>query len=280
MRLVKSTFPFLFIIITISALVTTTSIVKGFREKLPPDLVSRHAYHIDNKLIKVVSGEFKGLLADYLLLKAAVIDGGEPEKLTFQDWQAIYILYRQSMELDPYFYTTAYYIQGNLVWQEGMVENAMALLKISESHRVWDWNPKWFLAFDYANFLNDKKQAAKYLYKAAKMPDALPIFAIIAARFEQGRGDTLASIAMLKAMYDQTDNESFRRVLEKRIEAHTGVYQLEQAIHRYELKFGKVPEGLEDLVADGILQVMPKNPFCDKYAYDPRTGKVDYGIRR
>ncbi len=220
------------------------------------------------------------MIADYLLLKGAIIDGGEPEKMTDQDWLAVYVLYKQSMTLDPYFYTTAYYIQGNLVWRGALTEKAIDLLKTSVVYRSWDWNPKWFLAFDYANFLNDKDQAINYLNEAAKMPDAPPIFSIIAARLQQKEGNTLASIAMLKAMYEQSQNEEFKKVLEKRIQAHIGVYQLEQAVAKFKEKFFRLPESLEDLVKTNIIQAIPLHPYDGEYVYDPETGSIDYGKPR
>lgn len=268
------------IVVLAVGLVTTTSHVKAYRRNLPPDLVRGEAIMVDPVVFKVVSGEFKGLLADYLLLKAAIIDGGEPEKITEQDWHAIYVLYKQSMALDPRFFTTAYYTQGNLVWREGMATRAIALLEMSAKNRPWDWNPKWYLAFDYINFLDDRERASDYLYKAAKLQGAPPIFAVMAARFKQGQGDTLASIAMLQAMYNQTQNEAFKEVLKKRIEAHTGVYELEQAVTAYQTKYGMLPHSLEDLVTSGILLALPIHPYGKGFVYDSSTGVVDFGIPR
>ncbi len=280
MKLNKTFYSFLFIVLALWGLIVSLHYLKDYRRQLPPLLISRQALEVGPNFLKVISGEFRELLADYLLLKAAIIDGGEPEKITAEDWYSIYILYKQSMALDPLFFTTAYYTQGNLVWKDGMAEKAMALLEMSEKHRTWDWNPKWYLAFDYANFLNDKNRAAEYLFDAASMPDAPPVFAIMAARFKQGYGDTMASITMLKAMYEQTENEEFKSVLLKRIEAHTGVYILEQAIQAYRIKYGVLPETLKRLVNTGILSALPANPVSEEYVYDPVTGKVDYGHLR
>ncbi len=268
---------FLFMLVALGGLIGSSKMVKEYRQQLPPELVRREALAVDPGVIKAVSGEFKGLAADYLLIKAAVIDGGEPEKMTDQDWHAIYVLYKQSMALDPWFYSTAYYTQGNLVWREGMAKKAIEILELSGAHRTWDWAPKWFLGFDYANFLNDNAKAAAYLYEAAKIPHAPPVFGILAARLVQNQGRTLTAITMLKAMYDQTDNEEFKEILKMRIEAHTGLYRLEQAISLYQKKYSALPESLDALVTAGILAALPDNPFFEGYIYDPATGKVDYG---
>ena len=264
------------------ALSIATSKVKAFRKNLPMELVRREALMVDPVALKVVSGEFRGLLADFLLLKAAIIDGGEPDKMTAEDWDAVYMLYKQSLVLDPFFYQTAYYIQGNLVWREGMTRKAMDLLKISADKRTWDWNPLWYLGFDYAHFYNDRIRAADYFLSASKKPDAPPLFGILAARLNQAGGQALTSIAILKAMQEHTDNEEFKKELELRIQAHKGVYQLEQSVGAFQIRFGRLPISLEELVTTGILGRLPINPYSDsdKYYYDPKTGHVDYGSRK
>ena len=265
------------LLICMGGLGVATSQIKSHRAQLPPALVSRQAVLASTKFMKVVSGEFKGVLADFLLLKGMIIDGGQPEKMTPQDWDAVYALYKQSLELDPYFYQTAFYIQGNLFWTKGMVEKAVELLKISADHRPWDWAPLWYIGFDYAYFLNDKTLAASYFYKASKLPGAPESFVIIAARLAKAGGDTLTSIAMLKTMLDQTDDEKVRKILEDRITAHLGVLQIENAIQNFRKNYGRLPKSLEELIDTGILNKLPDNAYSDSYKYDAKTGEVDYG---
>jgi tetratricopeptide (TPR) repeat protein len=269
----------LFITIVTVGLITATHRIQAYRDQLPPDLVRGEAIPVDPDLLRIVSGEFQGLLANYLLLKAAVIDGGEPEKITDKDWQAIHVLYKQSMGLDPRFYTTAYYTQGNLAWRKGMESNAIELLELSATHRDWDWNPQWFLGFDYIHFLNDKAKAVEHLRKASEIDGAPPIFGLLAARIEQGIGQTQNSITMLKAMYAQSDNEELKAELKKRIDAHTGVYVIEQSIAGFRATFGRQPESLDALVDSGFLTAIPDHPYDGRYVYDPKTGTVDYSFR-
>jgi hypothetical protein len=262
---------------SVAMLVTATARIKAFREDLPAEWVSGGALTVNSDVLKIVAGEFQGLMAEYLLLKAAIIDGGDREKLTARDWETIYLLYKQSLELDPMFYQTAFYVQGNIAWQEGMAAKAIDLLKISADNRSWDWDPPWYIGFDYANFLNDTQTAATYFFKAAEKPDAPPVFGLLAARLSKKGGDTLASIAMLKVMYEQTEDEETRKRIKWRIQAYQGVYQLEQAILVYEKRYGRLPDALEDLVTTGIVTALPIHPLQKTYYYDPTTGAVDYG---
>ena len=277
MRSVK---PVIFIALAVVAALGYTlsaAKIKDFRRQLPPELIQREATMVDPNFLKIISGEFQGLLADYLLLKANIIDGGQPEKMTDEDYDTIFILYKLSMDLDPYFFQTAYYVQGNIAWRKGMAAKAIELLKKSAEHRTWDWRALWYIGFDYAYLLNDTSQGAAYLLKAGKKPDAPEVLNILAARIAQIGGDTLASISMLKAMYEDTDNEEYKKVLEKRIIAHTGVYKLEQAIAAFSQKYGRRPDSLEELFQSKIISEVPPNPFDDHYYYNTETGRVDYG---
>ena len=272
--------PFLFsafVLLCFGILSFATARIKEYRAKLPPMLVSRQAVLANPKFMDVVSGEFKGVLADYLLLKALILDGGEPDKMTKQDWEAVYLLYKQSLALDPYFYQTAYYIQGNLFWREGMADKGIELLKISARYRSWDWTPLWYLGFDYAYFLNKKELAASYFFKASKLPGAPMALVIIAARLAKAGGDTQTSIAMLKAMREQTDNREFKKILTNRIQAHMGVLQIEKAIQRFKHDNGRLPLSLDELLSSGLLRELPSNAYGGTYKYDPTTGSVDYG---
>ena len=92
--------------------------VHEYRSNLPMEQTRAEAFMVDPTLLKIVGGEFKGLMADYLVLKAAIFRGGAYET-TLEDWEAMYVLFKQSIELDPYFFMTGYYVQGLMAWREG-----------------------------------------------------------------------------------------------------------------------------------------------------------------
>lgn len=251
----------------------STDKVKGFREELPPELVRAEALMVDPALLKSVSGEFKGLLADYLLLKVAVFLGGD-EKATSTDWESLYLLLKQAMALDPYFYQNTYLIQGNLVWKKDMAGKAIELLKMQSEYRYWDWEPDWFIGFNYLHFFHDNSKALHHLEKASKIPGAAPIAGLIAARIARGQGNTLTAISMLKTMAEATNKEDFKKILEKRLEAYIGQYKIEQGIERYRSRFGRRPAVLIELVSRGILEALPKTPSGKDYQYNPESGEV------
>ena len=114
------------------------------------------------------------------------------------------------------------------------------------------------------------------MMEAAKLPGAPTIVSTLGARLVQRSGQTLTSIAMLKAFYERTNDEKTRSLLDQRIQAYLGIYQIEQALVEYVKRYGQRPATLNDLVNMNILDKLPENPFGEIFYYDPQTGNVDF----
>ena len=228
---------------------------------------------VDPTLLKIVSGEFKGLLADYLVLKAAIFRGGAYET-TPEDWEAMYVLFKQSIELDPYFFMTGYYVQGLMAWREGFHTKSIDILKILAENRNWDWEPKFYIGFDYFYYLKDYESAAKYLKLSAERPGAPTLVSSLASRFAQKVGQTVTAIALLKTMIENSQDDQFKAYYTKRLEAYLAIYQLEQGVDAYRKIYGRPPQALTDLVDEGIINGLPQSASDYSFQYDPDTGAV------
>ena len=237
------------------------------------------AFMVSPELLKIAAGEFKGIIADYLLLKASVFLGGR-YFTTKDDWKAVSTLFSQSLALDPYFFLTCFYIQASLPWEAKMPEKAIELLKISSQHRSWDWQPDFYIGFDYFYFLKDNLNGSKYLMEASKKPGASPLLGMLGARLSQKGGQTKAGITFLKTMYENEENEDTKKQIKQRMDALEGVFILEKAIEKFTLEFDRSPKKLDELIATGILTAMPENPYNDTYYYDHKTGIIAYDTVR
>jgi tetratricopeptide (TPR) repeat protein len=269
----RTIFSFFLLVIIVTGLFFSNAHVKRHRANIPAENQRAEVLMVSPALLKVISGEFKGLWADYLLLKASVFLGGYYEAVP-EDWDAIYLMFKQSLTLDPYFFQTCYYTQGLFSWREGMHERAIELLKYPAKYRDWDWEPRFYIGFDYFYFLHDNLEGARYMGEAAKLPDAPPIVATLGARLAQREGRTEMAIALLHLMYDRAKDEELKKILEGRIKAHIGILSLERAIAAYKGKYGKKPGSLQALLDNGIVNRLPENPFGDNYLYDVETGRV------
>jgi hypothetical protein len=224
-------------------------------------------------VLKIIAGEFKGMLADYMLLEiAAFIDAGDER--SDEDWKRISFHFSQCMALDPYFEQTYRTVQAFLPWR-GKADEANALLETAWQHRPWDWNLPFFIGFNYFNFQKDYTRAAEYIIEASKIEGAPPVLATLGARMAQKSGQTLAALAFLKTMEHNPDyDQGAKQLIALRIRVIEGALHLEKAIEVYRQRYGHDIQTLQDLVTSGILTSLPKNPEQGDYTYS--DGKVRF----
>ncbi|SPD74031.1 conserved hypothetical protein [uncultured Desulfobacterium sp.] len=266
---------FVLFIIGISSYMASAVKVQALRDRLDPTQIVS-ALNVSPEVLKIASGEFASLLADYLLLKASVYLGGRDE-MPEANQKTVSTLFSQSANLDPYFFQTCYFVQGYLPWWKGdYVKKGIEILELFNAHRDWDWQPGFFIGFDYFYFLRDNLTASRYLMEIAKRHEAAKSLGLLGARLAQRGGETITSIAFLKTMYERTENEAQKEEIARRIEALNGVLILEKGIEQYVWSFGHPPETLEQLTATGILKTLPKNPTRPNEAYLYKNGKIEF----
>jgi hypothetical protein len=225
------------------------------------------------EVINIFAGEFKGIFADYLLLEVAAFVGANTDS-TPEDWEAVSLLFKQTMTLDPHFKQSYRLLQSVLAWRAKKYDLTIELLERARINRPWDWEPGFLIGFNYFYFLKDNQKASEKLMEASKVPNASPMLATLASRLAQKAGQTYNAIVFLKAMNEKTEDEWTKELLETRIKALAGVLILENGIEHFTSRFGRPPESLEELVAKGVLQELPRNPYKKPYLY--KDGQIDF----
>ncbi len=227
-------------------------------------------------IIKVLAGEFKGMAANYFLLEAASFIGSrQSSDATPDDWNAVTRLLEQSSNLDPYFKHTYRLTQSILPWQKQIyLDETLTILERSMLHRPWDWEPGFFMGFDYYYFLKDNLTASKKMIEASKIDGAPVLLATLASRLASQAGQTRTAIDFLIALYEKTDDEQTKKELEQRIMVLQGVAVLESAIDRFQAQFGRMPQTLDELVNKSILSALPSHPYDKPYTL--KNGKIDF----
>jgi hypothetical protein len=266
-------FPLLF-----AALLTIYTVARFRMDEIRSDNTHRlHAAVLpfSMEMLKAISGEFKGILADYLLLEAASFIGSK-EKGTTNDWVAVASLLDQSSTLDPYFRQTYLLTQATLPWQAQDYDKTLTILERSKKHLTWDWLPGFFIGFDYHFFLNDNLKASRELMEAAKIADPSTSITLStwASRLAARAGQTTAAIEFLIVIYEKTDDAESRAILEKRIAALKGVEVLQAAVDQFQAIFDRLPVSLDELVDTSILKVLPGNPYDRSYVLS--DGRVEF----
>lgn len=235
-------------------------------------------------MLKVIAGEFKGLVADLIVLEAGARlgtelirnpQGGYKYVPKHYDWPAIHQLFTNSMSLDPAFAQTYTLAQGWLPWEPAnMVAETQEILKTAAEYRTWDWRPLHDIGFNEYYFRNNPGKAGKIFLEAAKTPNAPPFLAILGARLAHKGGATQDAIIIMKTMLASKDKEEPGYVdIVKRLQALEGVLAIEKAVEKYEESRGRKPASLADLTMEGFLDTLPPNPYNVNYCLD-RTGNI------
>ena len=238
--------------------------IASFRDEISQELTVS-AVPIPTELLRAMAGEFKGVVANYLLLEAASFIGGNTN-LEAWEWDAVARLLEQSSVLEPHFKQTYTFAQGTLPWYTNKVEITMNILDRGKDHRVWDWIPNFFIGFNHFYFNQDYQAASKALMDASQVPDAPSSLATWGARLASQAGQFKIALEFLEGMYATTEGEQQREMIKERIVAVQGAYVLQQAVDRFRDQYGSYPISLDELIDRDILSEIPFNPYLRPYA--------------
>jgi len=224
--------------------------------------------------VAMLSCGFNGLMSDYLLLEIGSFIGSNKE-ISSDQWEKVCLGFLQAMHLDPYFEQTYLMCQAILPWDANMPEKAVELLRISQKHRPWDWRPGYYIGFDYYYFLKNYEKASKVFLETSKIPGAPVLMTLLGARFAQKSQREPTAIQLLSTMLDDPNlDENSQKEIKNRIIALKGVLTLKQAIDAYKTKHQILPDSLETLVADRIIEKLPTNPYGGGFKY--QNGEVEF----
>ena len=237
--------------------------------------VEKLGYIPQPEVLKFISADQKIFVADSLVMKALFYFGSLMEKSTQKfvlppDFFAIYKTIETAVKLDPYNQDAYYFVQAVLVWDVGRVKEANALLDHGMKYRDWDYSLPFFAGFNYAYFLKDYPNAAKYYKKAAEL-SGTPLYASLAGRYMYEAGQTDLALAYLTAMEKSARNPSIKKNFQVRIAAFTEIKRIETALARYRKDFGETsPVTMESLLDKGYLRAPPVDPYGGRFYVDEK----------
>jgi len=223
-------------------------------------------------VIKLLSLEFRNIVADFMFVRASQFYGGKVEKKeasSRDDWEWLYRNLDVVTELDPYFQDPYYMGNGLLTWDAEMYKEANSLLQKGTDKRTWDWWLPFLMGFNKFYFLGDNKGGADDLLLASERPGAWPILPQLASRLYYSEGKTGTAISFLTAFWENERDENVRRGYEVRIEALKRILFLEEAVKRYREKTGETPKKLKQLLDEGVISDIPADPYGGAFYLDP-----------
>ncbi len=259
--------PFIISLLCFTTSISLTGTIHHIREQNTQEMLTKLG-DLPTPIIKASVLEFHGLAADMLLLKSFTWVGmkvGSGSNLSKHEWLLLKKILDKITDLDRRFWDPYLFAEMMLTWQGGMIDEANNLLLKASKALPDDYRPLYFLGFNEFYFRRNASKAAPYLRKAATKPGAPDFLKGLAARFSLYGRQTLAGIIFLKNLIRQTSNENTRKYLEKRLKTLEIIYNLENKVHKYKEKYGKLPSDLMSLVKKGLINTIPKDPYGGKF---------------
>jgi len=218
----------------------------------------------------------RGLLSDYLFLKGMNFVGERfvtQEAMTEEDWRYFIAIIDRVTDLDPYFLDPYIMAEGILTWDAGKVAEANQLLEKGRKHRKNQWRIPFYMGFNYFYFLKDYAKGAEYIMEASRIAGSPPFLATLGGRLSYYGGKTRTGILFLKEIMAETKDPAFRAKMEIRLAAMERAASLEDLLEKFKKEKGRSPKSLNDLVAAGYLDRLPKEPYGGEWILLP-SGRV------
>jgi hypothetical protein len=207
---------------------------------------------------RVLTGYLKQLSAEVLFVKTSVFIGDVYVKNKQPTEYGDLLAYNLKVitELYPRFMAPYYYAQAFLpdISYNHAVETNSILAK-----GLIAYPEDLFLSFlhatNYFLHLNDPIKAAESFAKAAKLPNAPPLFSHLSAILSVQGGEIKAGLLSLQAMLAVEQDEDVRKRYEMEIDDLKKVMKIKDALQMYHAKYGGSPDALDKLVPEFLSQI-------------------------
>lgn len=227
-------------------------------------------------VLKVVALGYDQLASDFYWLRAIQYFGeGANAK---ENYRWLYPIMNLVTDMDPQF-AYAYKFAGvTIPYDASSAEKANQLLEKGVESVPKVWQIPFYIGFNSFFYIRDYEKAAKYISRASKLPGAPPFLAGLASRlYAQARRPDMA-IEFLVEMYNSVDDDLLRKELEKRIKevvVERDIILLTAAVEKYVQLKGRYPASLSELVAAGIVNRLPAEPFGGRYYFNADKKQVE-----
>lgn len=157
-----------------------------------------------------------------------------------------------------------YYIAANILPWGGEVDAADEVLRRAVDARPWDFLPAFHVGFIEYHFRRAPAKGVRWLLlaaeRAAEPADQWGLQSVAARWIERGY-DTNTAAGLVDAMANSAPPGGFRRYLRMRAERLHSLARLRDAARIFRLRHGVPPTKLTDLLADGLLSEIPRDPL-------------------
>ncbi|MCM8595887.1 hypothetical protein [Accumulibacter sp.] len=164
-----------------------------------------------------------------------------------------------------------YYVGAAILPWNGQVDAAQYVLGRAAEARSFDWYPLFQLGFLHYHFRRDPATGAGFLLEAVPraetVQDQWSLQNLAATWIERGY-QTASAAGMVEAMAAGSPSGNFRRYLQVRAQRLRALDRLQKAAAAYRERFGRNPASLDDLLREGLVREIPRDPLGLGYGVD------------
>lgn len=260
----------------LSFFVTASVILNAIEDRRPSEhRAAELAYLPKGSYLRVASLGYQNLVADLLWIKVVQHLGNRNETAAGYLWA--YHAADVLTDVDPKF-AYAYLATGTVLGvYSSRIQESIRILQKGMQYNPDVWQLPYVAGYDYFYELCDAKNGAKYLTLASMIPGAPSYLPKLAARMSVDAGQPEPALEFLSRFIQQTADEQLRNALierKKEVQVEIDIKLLQEAVGRYEIRFGKRPRTIDDLVRGGIVPHIPEEPLGGKYELRAADGTV------
>lgn len=238
-------------------------------------------FTVPANILRVISGQFREVLADISFLNALTWLGGHRTQAAThrylpEQYAWVFNTLHNAVALDPYFMDPYYLMNAALIWDRYKPDVVNDLIAKGADIRTWDTLLPFLAGFNYYYFLNNADKSVQYLKEASNRSGGNAFYDTLAARIAYKANKTELGIAYLEQQINQAELEGRLysiQPLKSRLEVLKGIHKIEVAVTAYKQLFFKVPKSIDELVRLGMLVKIPKDDLGGQYYLD-KEGRV------
>jgi hypothetical protein len=217
---------------------------------------------------------FRNFLGDLAWLEAVQIAG--TSNIPPGDYDRLYVLLRTAGNFDPRFVVP--YILGGMILGDSPrhVHEALDILRRGMESHPEDWRFPFYIGYTKYFSLGDPVGGAKAIEVSSRLPGSPAYLPLLASRMFTEGGSPETALSFLTGMIREETDPVRLEILQSRVReviVERDLQALEKAVAAYRDRKGVLPAALTDLVREGLIRKIPREPNGGAYLLE-RDGTV------
>lgn len=234
--------------------------------KMRERLVRELMYFPSGQFLRPAAIEYQTAASDVVWLRAIQYYGHHLMTDRRYDWLGH--VFEIVTELDPRFIGAYHFGAITLAWDANQPREAIELLVKGMRANPMNWQLPFDAGFIHYMLLRDYRKAGVFFEIASKLPDAWLVTSRWAAVSVAKAGSYDTAREMWLDIYRSTDNKALRALVLRQIRVlklEESIDLMQQAADRFYAERERYPYELEELVREGYLEQIPREPYGGRY---------------